>query len=224
MERVAAEADIFFDSNNTAHINPDMVNRGLSRMEERKLVERVVLGDMEALGKLAIVHQGRIFRQILRRVGNTTVAEDLLAGTIEKAIKAAPSFEIKGPPFVSWLLRIAHNQTTDHLRAEVGGNSERVMLQIHDNIPGPEVYEPHNKAEIAEDLGRVRAAVAGLKDLQRDAIMLRFFGNMGYGEIAEKLGITDNFAKVSVHRGLKTLKKQLQELNSVDIASGEKVA
>jgi DNA-directed RNA polymerase specialized sigma24 family protein len=77
--------------------------------EERLLVERATGRDAEAFGQLYDMHVVRVYRHIYYLVNSISEAEDLTAQTFLQAWEAMDRYEDRGVPFVSWLLRIAHN-------------------------------------------------------------------------------------------------------------------
>ena len=96
--------------------------------DDTELVLRAIQKDQEAFGELYDRHAVRVYRHIYYMVGNAAEAEDLTAQTFLRAWEAVERYQVRGAPFVSWLLRIAHNLGVSHLR------SKRESSQLHDGI------------------------------------------------------------------------------------------
>src|SRR3972149_4131398 len=86
-------------------------------LDERTLVHRAIGRAREAFGALSARHVVRVYRHLYYLVGNAAEAEDLTAQTFLQAWEAVPRYQIRGAPFISWLLRIAHNLGVSYLRA-----------------------------------------------------------------------------------------------------------
>src|SRR3989304_7964350 len=106
--------------------------------EERELVERAIQRDREAFGELYDRHVVRFYRHIYYMVGNAAEAEDLTAQAFLRAWEAIPRYEVRGAPFVSWLLRIAHNLGVSHLRSRREGAELPETLVDHSRHGNPE--------------------------------------------------------------------------------------
>ena len=85
--------------------------------DDTPLVLRAIERDQDAFGELYDRHAVRVYRHIYYMVGNATEAEDLSAQTFLRAWEAIERYQVRGAPFVSWLLRIAHNLGVSHLRS-----------------------------------------------------------------------------------------------------------
>jgi RNA polymerase sigma-70 factor (ECF subfamily) len=186
-----------------------------TRSDERELVERAVRRDPEAFGELYDRHVVRVYRHIYYLVGSPAEAEDLTAQTFLQAWEAIERYQIRGAPFVSWLLRIAHNLAVSYLR------SKRERAQLHDGIVDEgSRRDPEAVAEQKADEERVRQAILRLRDEQRQVIILRFVEDLEYREVAEIIGKSVAAIRVIQHRALNALRRQLrlEETNPPDQA------
>jgi len=173
--------------------------------EERLLVERATGRDTEAFGQLYDMHVVRVYRHIYYLVNSISEAEDLTAQTFLQAWEAIERYEDRGVPFVSWLLRIAHNLAVSHLR------SRREGSQLHDGLVDQDrLRDPEKVAERQADEERVRQAILRLRDEQRQVIILRFVEDLEYPEVAEITGKSVAAVRVIQHRALCTLRKMMR--------------
>lgn len=173
--------------------------------DERQLVERAIGRDADAFGELYDMHVVRVYRHIYYLVGSINEAEDLTAQTFLQAWEAIHRYRYRGAPFVSWLLRIAHNLAISHLRAR------RDNAQLHDGLVDRDRYrDPERVAELQVDGEQVRQAILRLGNEQRQVIMLRFVEGLEYREVACVIGKSVAAVRVIQHRALRALRKQMR--------------
>ena len=141
-------------------------------------------------------------------MGNSAEAEDLTAQTFLKAWEAIDRYQVRGAPFVSWLLRIAHNLGVSHLR------SRRETSQVHEGLVDDKPRrDPEHVAQQSADEEMVRAAILNLREEQRQVIILRFIEDLEYPEVAEIIGKSVAAIRVIQHRALNALRKQMKALD-----------
>lgn len=173
-------------------------------IEEASLVRRAIMRDREAFGDLYDRHVVRVYRHIYYLVGNAAEAEDLTAQAFLQAWEAIDRYQMRGAPFVSWLLRIAHNLAVSHLRSRKDRSELPDTLVDHSRLGNPEeVVQQTAEGE------RVRAAILRLREEQRQVIMLRFVEDLEYPEVAEIVGKSVAAVRVIQHRALNALRKQI---------------
>src|SRR5262245_54446702 len=173
--------------------------------DDTALVLRAIQRDQEAFGELYDRHAVRVYRHIYYMVGNAAEAEDLTAQTFLRAWEAIPRYQVRGAPFVSWLLRIAHNMGVSYLR------SKRESSQLHDGIIDDKMRrDPESAYEQTAEEELVRAAILKLRDEQRQVIILRFIEDLDYREVAEIIGKSVAAIRVIQHRALNALRKQMK--------------
>ncbi|MEX2159363.1 MAG: sigma-70 family RNA polymerase sigma factor [Dehalococcoidia bacterium] len=178
----------------------------LQDLDERTLVRRAIARDRDAFGTLYDRHVVRVYRHIYYMVGNAAEAEDLSAQAFLQAWEAIHRYQIRGAPFVSWLLRIAHNLGVSHLRSKRDSSELPETLVDHSRHGNPEeVLQRQVEAD------RVRQAIMRLRDEQRQVIMLRFVEDLEYREVAEIVGKSVAAVRVIQHRALNALRKQMRQ-------------
>jgi len=176
--------------------------------DDTELVLRAIQRDQDAFGELYDRHVVRVYRHIYYMVGNAAEAEDLTAQAFLRAWEAIPRYQVRGAPFVSWLLRIAHNLGVSHLR------SKRESSQIHEGIVDHKMRrDPESAYEQTADEELVRKAITMLREEQRQVIILRFIEDLDYREVAEIIGKSVAAIRVIQHRALNALRKQMKLLD-----------
>jgi RNA polymerase sigma-70 factor (ECF subfamily) len=186
-----------------------------SDVDETTLVRRAIARDREAFGALYDRHVVRVYRHIYYMVGRAPEAEDLSAQAFLQAWEAIDRYQIRGAPFVSWLLRIAHNLAVSHLR------SRREGAELPDTlVDTSRGGDPEDAVQRGAEAERVRQAILRLRDEQRQVIILRFVEDLEYREVAEIVGKSVAAVRVIQHRALNALRKQMGREPSGRIASG----
>ncbi len=175
-------------------------------LDERTLVKRAISRDKEAFGALYDRHVVRVYRHLYYMVGSAAEAEDLTAQAFLQAWEAIDRYEIRGAPFVSWLLRIAHNLGVSYLRSKKESAQLPETLVDHGSQRNPEEV-----VQRALDGERVREAILKLRDEHRQVIMLRFVEDLEYREVAQIVGKSVAAVRVIQHRALNALRKQMQQ-------------
>ena len=178
--------------------------------EGARLAAAAAAGSPEAFRALVERHQDQVYRLVLRMVRDPGIAEDVAQETFLKAYRALRTYDPQWK-LGSWLLKIAHNATIDHLRRQrldtrpletaADDDAPSLLDQLADESePGPEAHA-RGKA-LARDL---RSAVDTLEPAYRELILLRFQEGLAYQDIADVTGLPLGTVKVRLHRGRKRL-------------------
>ncbi len=176
--------------------------------DDLPLVLRAIQRDEDAFGELYDRHVVRVYRHLYYMVGRPAEAEDLTAQTFLKAWEAIERYQVRGAPFVSWLLRIAHNLGVSYLR------SKRESSELHDGIVDTkERRDPEWAYQQTAEEELVREAIMRLREEQRQVIILRFIEDLDYREVAEIIGKSVAAIRVIQHRALNSLRKQMKVLD-----------
>src|SRR5262245_29780646 len=148
------------------------------------LIKAVAAGDRSAIRGLYARHHAKVYRFILRMVGNEATAEDLLAEVFFDAWRQAERFE--GRSQVStWLLAIARNKTLSAMRSRrVDQLDDSFAETIEDQADDPETAldRKHTSALVQKCLTRLSPA-------HREVIDLVYYHEKSMQEIAEIIGI-----------------------------------
>ncbi|HUW19832.1 MAG TPA: sigma-70 family RNA polymerase sigma factor [Sedimentisphaerales bacterium] len=163
--------------------------------------------DAEALGRLYDMYYEQIYRFCLCRLFSKEAAEDVTSAVFLAVARGMPGFTgRKQQDFANWLYRIAANHANFYIRkasrrkdlfAEATGS---IMASRTDSASDPP--EP--------DWPVLYAAVARLKLQHQSIIVLRFFENLGFEQIAQILKTRPSTVRVRLHRALKQLRNHMQ--------------
>lgn len=144
-----------------------------------------------------------IYAYALHRVGDVSVAEDVVAETFHRALENLDRFEWRGVPFSAWLYRIASNAIAARYRREPTLGLDDVG-ELYDQGIGPE------QALLVGERGlELRAAVARLPFDQKQVVILRYGQDLRNKEIAQIMGRSEGAIKQLLHRALNGLHRRL---------------
>ncbi len=158
-------------------------------------------------------HAQGLFAFLRYRTGNTAVAEELLADTCERALRARRPFDPRKGSAKTWLYAIALNCLNDHARKRAGEGRalERVAAG-----PGPQSTEWEEMDELAEgefegvaDRDLLNRSLATLSGKEREAISLRFGAELTIPEIAKLTGVPLTTIESRVYRALEKLREAM---------------
>lgn len=134
-----------------------------------------------------------------------------LADPPDGHVNAFISLPSEEPAVRAWLFKAVRNRSIDLLRKE----GRMSLLQDESHLSGeaqgadPDLHDPAGIAERHEAADAALAALDRLPPLQREALRLKFSGELSYKQIADTMGKSVSHVGVLIHEGLKTLRRQL---------------
>ena len=147
-------------------------------------------------------HAQALFGFLSYRTGDRALAEDLMADTFERAMRARARFDRRKASEKTWLYTIALNLLRDHARRK--GSEARALERVPHEGDGP----PDPLAEV-EHRDEVKRAMTILSDEEREALALRFGGDLTVPEMAKLLGEPLPRVEGRVYRALRKLREEL---------------
>lgn len=154
-------------------------------------------------------HGRSVHGYLFALVRRTDVADDLTQEVFRRAWEARERYDERGTPR-AYLLRIADRLACDRARRsgrEVNVDEE-TWVQVE---PATERGGPSEATEGAELSEQLRLALDELSPAQRRVLLLRFFGELEFAEIAEQLDCPLGTVLSHCHRGLQALRKRMAE-------------
>ncbi|HHJ11179.1 MAG TPA: sigma-70 family RNA polymerase sigma factor [Bacteroidetes bacterium] len=196
----------------------NVANNNLSEKAKKdlELVHRALSGDQQAYSKLMSRYRDAIYYMLLKMVNNPTDAEDLTIETFGKAFKNLHQY-VPDFAFSTWLFRIASNNCIDFIRKQRTplisidqdhSNKDGIPLTIQENSPDPE--ENMIKSQKAVLMHNI---VDQLKPRYKDLIVLRYFKEYSYEEIANELNLPLGTIKAQLFRAKELLYNILKKNN-----------
>jgi RNA polymerase sigma-70 factor (ECF subfamily) len=157
---------------------------------DEELVKRCLGGDDGAFERLVLRYQRVLFTVAARMVGNQDEANDATQNALVNAYRKLHTFD-PTRRFFSWLYRILLNECLNVRR------DRRVYEPLT-----PDVARTGSAAdalEAAERRARVQAAIVSLPAQQREVVVLKYFAELSYDEIADATGVAAKTVKSRLH-------------------------
>lgn len=174
--------------------------------DEKDLVQRARLGDVEAYEKLFALYYSKIFRLAFRLCGQGQDAEEVAQETFVRVARSIKNFR-GDSKFNTWITRIAVNTAYD-LRSK----RRRHMEGREDRDVDGEVIDPSQSGSHEEsDLqNAIKQALDHLPPKQREVMVLTFMEGYSHEEAAEMLKCSINTVSWRVFAAKKKLKSKLK--------------
>ncbi len=187
-------------------------------LSDQGLLNSYLSGDQSAISQLIERHSRRVKEYIRMMVKDGDVADDIFQETFIKAVRVIDEGRYTdNGRFLSWILRIAHNQVIDYFRSR----KQHKLVNEADagyNLLGTLRFAEHTieddmvSAQINND---VRRLVEMLPEEQREVVMLRYYSSLSFKEIAEQTNVSINTALGRMRYALINLRKMIKENNLV---------
>ncbi len=189
---------------------------GRRAIDDAELVERALAGSDDAYREIVRLYERPVLSLIVRMVHDPVLAEDLAQETFVKAFRNLRRYDPRRR-MASWLFKIAHNTTLDHLRRKA---LDTVPLEMSDGsgeeswevLEAPASLLPDRRAESAELLAALEQAIARLRPNYREILLRRVRAGRAYQEIADVTGLPMGTVKIQLHRARKQLAGELERL------------
>ena len=186
------------------------------READQALVERAQAGDRRAFDLLVLKYQQKVANLISRYVRDSSEVLDVTQDAFLKAYRALPGFRGESA-FYTWIYRIAINTVKNHLVAQgrrpPGDDVEAELAEQMDfGAPLREAATPERELLSDEIANAVQAALDGLPEDLRTAIVLREFEGLSYEEIATAMDCPIGTVRSRIFRAREAIDKRLQPL------------
>ncbi len=158
--------------------------------------------DREALGQIYDTYSPELYRYAMRLIGDPMRAEDLVAETFARFLRALDGGGGPKNHIRAYLYRVAHNAAVDIYRKE-----EPADLSEQD--AAADFSDPEQATEMALRDARVRQALWELTSDQRQVIVLKYFQGLTNHQVADILDKPVGAVKSLQHRALGALKRVL---------------
>jgi RNA polymerase sigma-70 factor (ECF subfamily) len=162
-------------------------------------VQQAREGSQTAFTQLVEAYQSPIYNLAYRMLGNAVEAEDAAQETFIRAYRRLNTYD-PSRKFSSWLLSIASHYCVDVLRRR------RMNYLSFDELPPmielsmPRAMQPEQVVLHRQQAGAVQQLLDLLPPSYRTPVVLRYWYDMSYREIAETMDVTESTIKTRLHR------------------------
>ena len=164
-------------------------------------------GDDRALDALMLRWQVPLRTFLYRHLQNEADALDLAQETFVRVYRHRANYR-EGARFSTWMFQIALNLARDHARRRV----RRPVVTLDEAPEAISEGNPQASAVIVERAQAVRAAIAGLPEPLREAVLLFEYEHKSHAEIATIVGATAKAVETRLHRAREQLRQKLAKL------------
>jgi RNA polymerase sigma factor (sigma-70 family) len=181
-------------------------------LEINSQIEKAKQGDQAAFTFLLNYYWNEVYGFMLKRTENETNAEDITIETFSKAFDKIASYNSEFQ-FNTWLISIAKNVHIDLLRkkktslfVEVTDKEDQKAYNIADTTPSKE-----DELITEQNLSQLLRFIKELKPHYQEVIQLRYFQEMSYQEIANKIDEPLSNVKIKLLRAKKLLAEIIRD-------------
>ena len=186
----------------------------LTRLSDSQLLSAYLSGDGSAISELIGRHKKRVTEYIRMMVKDRDVADDIFQETFIKVVRFIDEGRYTdNGKFLSWVLRIAHNQVIDYFRQNKQQNKVTDSDAGFDilgtlKFSNDTVEDRIVSSQIESD---VRKLIEYLPQEQKQVVMMRYYDDLSFKEIAELTQVSINTALGRMRYALINLRKMIKE-------------
>ena len=179
----------------------------MSELTDTALIERIVDGETEGFGELMNRYEAKLLRYAVYLIHDDALAQDIVQDTFIKTYRNLRGYNRKYK-FSSWIYRIAHNEAISAVRK---------LRHIAQNVDVEKVEDEGKESTIIREIdnailrGKMQSCLDLIEAKYCEVLMLQYYENMQYSEIADILHIPSSTVGVWSSRGKAHLKKLCQE-------------
>lgn len=173
-------------------------------MPDKYLIKSAQAGESTAPERIVHEYYDEIYRYLYRKFGNSFDAQDVTQEVFVKFFSSIHSYSERGK-LRNYLFKLAANASNDVFRKSVKSVSLDEVTELQDISEGPA-----ESAQRKDDKQAVRDALQSLPSFQRDVIILRFYHDMPFADIAKITDSNISSAKSRYRQGMEKLKKVLE--------------
>ncbi len=170
---------------------------------DEELMAAYVQGEARAFGELFERYAPMLLRIMRRQIRSEDDAQEIVQQTFLQLHRARRDFDADRR-LRPWLMTIAYNLRREYFRRRSRKPEAPLEHEPPASSRGGDVLERKQEAR------RVQSALATLPDGQREVIVMHWFEEMSFPEVAEVLGLSVSAVKVRAHRGYKALRLALE--------------
>ncbi len=178
-------------------------------LSDGAIVELVLKGDADMFAALVERYKDAVQNLAYRMLGNVTEAEDVTQETFVRAYTQLSTYKI-AHKFSTWLLSIASHLSIDQLRRR------RFLALPLEDVPFLEWIvdvgiSPEQSALQGEQQDEIQHYLQRLPSKYRAVIVLRYWYDFSYAEIASALHLTEPLVKARLHRARELLARYIEQ-------------
>ena len=186
--------------------NPSMTADQLRTASDAALVVAIGRYHDDALAEIYRRHAGAVFALARRLLSDRTLAEEIVQEVFLRLWNDPDRFDPDRGSLRSYLLAQCHGRSVDLIRSE---SSRRRREEKELTLAAEAGYDLEHEVWDMAVADRVKSALRGLPEGEREAILLAYFGGHTYREVADLLDTPEGTVKSRIRAGLKRMRGEL---------------
>lgn len=171
------------------------------------LIAAVARGDRAAYARLYRAVAAPVYGTALRTLHSPSQAEEVAQEVLLEVWRTAGAYRPVRGTVMAWVLTIARRRAVDRARAARAAADRELRVALRERpVREPDAEPVAEQVERAFDAGRVRSALARLSGVQRESLVLAYYGGYSQREIARALGVPLGTVKTRMRDGLLRLR------------------
>ncbi len=208
-------------------VGMDSSRKNLIEATDEQLFAAFIGGDRSAFASLVERYQRDLFQFLLRFLGDSAAADDVFQEAFIQVYQSAKQFDA-GKTFRPWLFTIAANKARDYIRSRKrkqaislnstishGSGDEHEYMDLVQSIES----NPSEHLETEELKNRVMSAIQQMPDNLRQILLMAYFHQFPYKEIAENLHLPLGTVKSRLHTAVETFANIWKSSNKLAVQS-----
>ena len=190
------------------------MNKTRSALSDQQLLSAYLSGDQHAISILIERHSKHVLDYIRMMVKNDELADDIYQETFIKVVRFIDDGRYTdNGKFLSWVLRIAHNQVIDYFRQTKQQNNLTEADAGYDILNTKKLADASIEDRMVSEQTEadLRKLVDNLPAEQKEVVLMRYFGEMSFKEIAEQTNVSINTALGRMRYALINLRKMIKQ-------------
>lgn len=185
----------------------------LTSMSDEVLIAMIATQEKNAMGALFTRHKERVFRFLMRMVGDAAKADDLMSEVFIEVWRGAAKFEARSK-VSTWILAIARNKAASmRRRRSFNQLDDHAAALIEDSADNPEAAAHKRKCGTV-----LRECLKQLSPAHREVLDLIYYHEQSIPEVARIVGVPENTVKTRAFHARKRI-AQLMAARGVEQAA-----
>ena len=180
------------------------IDEGGDKLREKEILRKLKKGETTYIEYVVTTYYSEIYMYLCRKLGNEIEAQDVTQEVFAKFFANLHAYKEMGK-LRNYLFKLATNASNDIFRK----NRPTISLEEAGDILDTQI-SPTESIEKKEDAERVKLALQSLPMQQREVIILRFYHELSFLEIARITDSNLSTAKTRYRRGMESLKRILE--------------
>jgi len=182
--------------------------------EEKELIRRIQSGQKDEFRHLVTRYKSLVYSMVMRQVSHTSVAEELTQEVFVKSYLHIKKFRLESK-FSTWLTRIALNHTNTYFsskRFKTERVSESFDIQKHEVHVKKDNHDAEHEERQEELFGKFKAALAKLKPIFREVLVLCALEGKTYEEVSDILEIPIGTVRSRLNKARLLMRRVVEEV------------